>query len=53
LLCDGTFGQMVVQTLEFVKVQSREIARTFLVSDYLNLAIKNLSMGALPMLGVL
>ena len=53
LLCDETFGQMMVQTLEFVQVQSRGIGMTFLVSDYLNLSIKNLSMGALPMLGVL
>ncbi|MGA0087710.1 MAG: hypothetical protein ACO3LK_10140, partial [bacterium] len=46
LLPDGSFGQVVIQTPEFVQIKSREMIRTYLVSDYLNLAIKNLSMGA-------
>jgi len=51
LLPDGSFGQVVIQTPEFVQVKSREMIRTFLVSDYLNLAIKNLSMGAFACVG--
>ncbi|MDG2198220.1 MAG: hypothetical protein P8O70_15335 [SAR324 cluster bacterium] len=51
LLPDGTFGQVVIQTPEFVQIKSREMIRTFLVSDYLSLAIKNLSMGAFACVG--
>lgn len=51
LLPDGSFGQVVIQTPEFVQVKSREMIRTFLVSDYLNLGIKNLSMGAFACVG--
>ena len=46
LLPDGSFGQVVIQTPEFVQIKSREMIRTYLVSDYLNLAVKNLSMGS-------
>ncbi len=51
LLPDGSFGQVVIQTPEFVQIKSREMIRTFLVSDYLNLGIKNLSMGAFACVG--
>ncbi len=51
LLPDGSFGQVVIQTPEFVQIKSREMIRTYLVSDYLNLAIKNLSMGAFACVG--
>jgi len=51
LLPDGSFGQVVIQTPEFVQVKSREMIRTFLVSDYLNLGIKNLSMGTFACVG--
>lgn len=51
LLPDGSFGQVVIQTPEFVQIKSREMIRTFLVSDYLNLGIKNLSLGAFACVG--
>ena len=51
LLPDGSFGQVVIQTPEFVQIKSREMIRTYLVSDYLNLAIKNLSMGTFACVG--
>ena len=46
LLPDGSFGQVVIQTPEFVQIKSREMIRTYLVSDYLNLAVKKLSVAA-------
>ena len=51
LLPDGSFGQVVIQTPEFVQIKSREMIRTYLVSDYLNLAVKNLSMGSFACVG--
>ena len=51
MLCNGTFGQMMVQTLEFVQVQSRGIGMTFLVSDYLNLSMKKSLDGCLAYVG--
>ena len=51
LLPDGSFGQVVIQTPEFVQIKSREMIRTYLVSDYLNLAVKNLSMGTFACVG--
>ena len=51
LLPDGSFGQVIIQTPEFVQVKTREMIRTFLVNDYLNLGIKNLSMGAFACVG--
>ena len=51
LLPDGSFGQVVIQTPEFVQIKSREMIRTYLVSDYLNLAVKNLSVGSFACVG--
>ena len=51
LLPDGSFGQVVIQTPEFVQIKSREMIRTYLVSDYLNLAVKNLSIGSFACVG--
>ena len=51
LLPDGSFGQVVIQTPEFVQIKSREMIRTYLVSDYLNLAVKNLSIGTFACVG--
>ena len=46
LLPDGMFGQVVIQTPEFVQIKSGGIIRTFLVSDFLSLGVRNLSMGS-------
>jgi hypothetical protein len=46
LLPDGMFGQVVIQTPEFVQIKSGGMIRTFLIGDFLNLGIKNLSMGS-------
>ena len=46
LLSDGTFGEVIQQTPEVVRLKTVGAARTFSVSDYLGLSPRNLSQGS-------